>query len=197
MEEYIDNSLVAGSIRPSASPAGAGFFFVGKKDKTLRTCIDYRGLNDIKNRYPLPLLASAFKPLQGETIFSKLDLRNAYHPVRIREGDEWKTAFNTASRHYEYLVMPFELTNDPAVFQALVNNVLRDTLNRFVLYTSMTSCCFPVLPRNTFSMFDKFFSTFWRTNCLLKRRSVSSTSPQSLFWETSSLKGMFRWIRKK
>lgn len=79
-----------------------------KKDKTLRPCIDYRGLNDIsvKNCYPLPLISSTFKPLQGPTVFSKLDLRNAYHLVRIREGDEWKTAFNTVSGHYEYLVMP-------------------------------------------------------------------------------------------
>lgn len=75
----------------------------------------------LKNCYPLPLIASAFEPLQGATIFSKLDLRNAYHLVRIREGDEWKTAFNMASGHYEYLVMLFGLTNVPAVFQALVN----------------------------------------------------------------------------
>ncbi|KAF7640898.1 hypothetical protein LDENG_00006770, partial [Lucifuga dentata] len=134
METYINDSLAAGIIRPSSSPAGAGFFFVEKKDRTLRPCIDYRGLNDItiKNRYPLPLLSSAFELLQGATIFSKLDLRNAYHLVRICEGDEWKMAFNTPTGHYEYLVMPFGLTNAPAVFQALVNDVLRDMLNRFV-----------------------------------------------------------------
>ena len=85
MEEYIRSSLAAGIIRPSSLPAGAGFFFVGKKDKSLRPCIDYRGLNDItvKNRYPLPLLSSNFEMLQGATVFSKLDLRNAYHLVRI------------------------------------------------------------------------------------------------------------------
>ena len=134
MDDYISSSLSAGIIRPSSSPAGAGFFFVGKKDGSLRPCIDYRGLNDItvKNRYPLPLLNTAFELLQGSTVFTKLDLRNAYHLVRIREGDEWKTAFNTPTGHYEYLVMPFGLTNAPAVFQALVNDVLRDMLNKFV-----------------------------------------------------------------
>ena len=68
----------------------------------------YRGLNNItmKNRYPLPLISSAFELLQGATIFSKLDLRNAYHLVRIREGDDWNTAFNTPSGHYEYLTCP-------------------------------------------------------------------------------------------
>ncbi|KAI3362678.1 hypothetical protein L3Q82_001638 [Scortum barcoo] len=86
----------------------------------------------IKNRYPLPLISSAFELLDGATVFIKLDLHNVYHLVHIREGDEWKTAFNTPTGHYEYLVMPFGLTNAPAVFQALVNDILRDMLNKFV-----------------------------------------------------------------
>lgn len=92
-----------------------------------RPCIDFRGLNKItvKSKYSLPLLVSAFELFQSATIFSKLDLRNAYHVVQIHEGDEWKTAFNTHLRHFEYLVMPFGLTNVPAVFQALNNDVLR------------------------------------------------------------------------
>ena len=82
METYINDSLAAGIIRPSFSPLGAGFFFVSKKDKTLRPCIDFRGLNDItvKNKYPLPLISSAFEPLQGDTVFSKLDLRERVPP---------------------------------------------------------------------------------------------------------------------
>ncbi len=134
MKKYISDSLASGFIRPSSSPAGAGFFFVGKKDGSLRPCIDYRGLNSItvKNTYPLPLMSSAFERLQGASIFTKLDLRNAYHLVRIREGDEWKTAFNTPRGHFEYLVMPFGLSNSPAVFQALVNDVLRDMVDQFI-----------------------------------------------------------------
>ncbi len=134
MDKYIKESLNAGLIRPSSSPAGAGFFFVKKKDGSLQPCIDYRGLNDItiRNRYPLPLMSSAFELLQGAKVFTKLDLRNAYHLVRIREGDEWKTAFNTPTGHFEYRVLPFGLTNAPAVFQALINDVLRDMVNRFV-----------------------------------------------------------------
>lgn len=85
MEVYIKESLEAGLIRPSTSPAGAGFFFVGKKDGGLRPCIDYQGLNKvtIRNRYPLPLMSTAFELLQGATIYTQLDLRNAYHLVRI------------------------------------------------------------------------------------------------------------------
>ncbi|XP_036003961.1 uncharacterized protein LOC110367566 [Fundulus heteroclitus] len=134
LEDYINESLATGIIRPSSSPLGAGFFFVGKKDGSLRPCIDYRGLNQItvKNKYPLPLISSALEPVHDATVFSKLDLRNAYHLVRIRQGDEWKTAFKTPMGHFEYLVMPFGLCNAPSVFQALVNDVLRDFLNVFI-----------------------------------------------------------------
>lgn len=84
MENYIKKSLAAGIIRPSFSPVAAGFFFVGKKDGSLWPCIDYRGLNDVtvKNKYPLPLINSVFESLQEATVFTKLDLRNAYHLVR-------------------------------------------------------------------------------------------------------------------
>ncbi len=88
MEKYIQDSLAVGIIQPS-SPVGAGFFLVDKKDGTLRPCIDFHGLNNItiKNKYPLPFNQLSFAPLHGATIFIKLDLRNAYHLVRICKGD--------------------------------------------------------------------------------------------------------------
>lgn len=102
MKEYIDNALVAGLIRPSSSPAGAGFFFVDKKDSSLCSCIDYRGLNGItvRDSYPVPLLSSAFELLANAKHFTKLDLCIAYHLVRIREGEKWKTAFSTTTAPY-------------------------------------------------------------------------------------------------
>ncbi|KAK3542189.1 hypothetical protein QTP86_016990, partial [Hemibagrus guttatus] len=135
MEEYIETALAAGHIRPSTSPAAAGFFFVGKKDGGLRPCIDYRGLNAITvpYPYPLPLVPAALEQLRGARIFSKLDLRSAYNLVRIKKGDEWKTTFHTTHGHYEYRVMPFGLTNAPAVFQALINGVFQDLLGKWVI----------------------------------------------------------------
>ncbi len=96
MDTYIRGSLADGIICASTSLAGAGIFFVGKNDGGLMPYIDYQGLNKItvRNRYPLPLTATAFELLQGASIFTKLDLCNAYHLVQIRQGGEWKTAFN-------------------------------------------------------------------------------------------------------
>ncbi|KAK3520635.1 hypothetical protein QTP70_029419 [Hemibagrus guttatus] len=135
MEEYIEEALAQGYIRPLTSPAVSSFFFVAKKDGGLQPCIDYRALNQItvKFRYPLPLVPAALEHLRGATVFTKLDLRSAYNLIRIREGDEWKTAFVMPTGHYEYLVMPYGLANAPSVFQDFIHEVLREFLHRFVL----------------------------------------------------------------
>ncbi len=122
MEDYIKEALQQRFIHPSTSPAASSFFFVGKKDGSLRPCIDYRILNAL----PLPLVPAALEELRGARIFSKLDLRSAYNLVRIREGDEWKTGFITPSDHYEYQVMPYGLSNSPSVFQGFMSEVFRE-----------------------------------------------------------------------
>ncbi|KAL0149928.1 hypothetical protein M9458_054760, partial [Cirrhinus mrigala] len=135
MKVYIEEELAKGFIVPSTSPASPGYFFVKKKDGSLRPCIDFRGLNDItvKYCYPLPLVPSALEQLRLARYFTKLDLRNAYNLIRIREREEWKTAFSTTTRHYEYRVMPFGLVNSPSVFQFFMNDVFRDMLGRWVI----------------------------------------------------------------
>ncbi|KAI2653726.1 Transposon Tf2-9 polyprotein [Labeo rohita] len=135
MSNYIKEELAKGFIRPSTSPASAGFFFVKKKDGGLRPCFDYHGLNEVtvKFRYPLPLVPAALEKLCQARYYTKLDLRNAYNLIRIREGDEWKTAFSTTSGHYEYLVMPFGLANCLSIFQSFMNDVFRDMLDKWVI----------------------------------------------------------------
>ncbi|GAA6098186.1 receptor-type tyrosine-protein phosphatase gamma-like [Tachysurus ichikawai] len=130
MTEYIQEDLKKGFICPSVSPVSSR-----RRKGGLRPCIDYRALNDItvKFRYPLPLVPSALEQLCRVRFFTKLDLRCAYNLIRIRQGDKWKTAFSTQSGHYEYLVMPFGLSNSPAVFQSFVNDVFRDMLDRWVI----------------------------------------------------------------
>jgi len=126
LRKYLTEYLSRGWIRRSKSPAGAPILFAKKKDGSLRLCVDYRGLNKItiKNRCPLPLITESLERLSQAKIYTKLDIREAYHRIRIKEGDEWKTAFRTRYGHYEYTVMPFGLTNAPAQFQAYMNQAL-------------------------------------------------------------------------
>jgi len=123
-----------GFIRPSISPCGAPMIFVKKKDGSLRLCIDYSDLNraKIKNRYLIPRIDDLFNQMKGATIFSKIDLRLGYHQLRIKEEDISKTAFLTWFGHYEFVVVPFGLTNAPVVFISLMNGVFRKYLDQFV-----------------------------------------------------------------
>ncbi|KAJ6440242.1 cystathionine beta-lyase/cystathionine gamma-synthase [Purpureocillium lavendulum] len=107
-------------------PRGLPILFVPKKGGKLRLCVDYRGLNKItkKNRTALPLISAILDRLGRAKLFTKLDLKDAYHRLRIRQGDEWKTAFRCHYGHYEYQVMPFGLVNAPASFQQYINYAL-------------------------------------------------------------------------
>ena len=137
LREYLDQAMANGWIQRSTSEAGAPILFVPKKDGSLRLCVDYRGLNDltIKDRCPLPLIDETLARLGKAKWFSKLDLKDAYHRIPIRESDRWKTAFRTRYRHFEYLVMPFRLTNAPATFQAYINRALAGMVDVFcVIY---------------------------------------------------------------
>ena len=125
LQKYIDKNLSKNFIRHSKSLAGAPILFVEKKDGSLCMCVDYRGLNKaiMKNRYPLLLISGLLDQLGKTKIFTKIDLRSAYNLVRIKEGDEWKTAFRTRYGHFKYNVMPFGLINAPAIFQHMMNNI--------------------------------------------------------------------------
>ena len=132
---HLHKLLDKGFIRPCISPWGAPVLFAKKKDKTLRLCIDYRQLNrvTIKNRYPLPRIDDLFYQLRGARVYSKIDLRNSYHQLRVRETDIPKTAFRTRYGHFEFTVMPFGLTNAPAAFLNLMYRVFQPYLDQFVV----------------------------------------------------------------
>ena len=94
-------------------------------------CVDYRGLNKVTilNRYPLPLMNKLPDRVCGAKIFTKLDLKSGYNLIRIKEGDQWKTAFRTRYGLFEYKVMPFGLANTPATFQHMMNEIFRDMID--------------------------------------------------------------------
>ena len=131
MKEYIKAYMANGFIRHSRSEAAAPCMFVKRDDGKLRLVIDYRMLNavTVKNRYPLPLIPEMLDRLNSAKIFTKIDLRNAYHQVRVKEGHEWKTAFRCREGHFEYTVCPQGFTNSPACFQHFMNDILREHLD--------------------------------------------------------------------
>ncbi|GBG80915.1 hypothetical protein CBR_g31471 [Chara braunii] len=135
LRAQLDDLFAKGWIRPSSSPYGALVLFVGKKNKDLRLCIDYRKLNaqTVKNVGPVPRIDDLLERLGGAKYFSKLDLKSGYHQISIRPNDRYKTAFKTRYVHFEWVVMPFGLTNAPATFQAAMTNEFRAMLDRFVL----------------------------------------------------------------
>src|ERR1700712_890313 len=135
LDEYLKEMLRQGNIVYSSSPAGAPILFVPKPDGKVRLCVDYRNLNKltILNKYPLPLMGELKDRMAGPKIFTKLDFKDGYHLLRIREGDEWKTAFRTRYGHFEYKVMPFGLVNAPATFQAMMNKILPEFLDHGVV----------------------------------------------------------------
>ncbi|GJX30777.1 putative reverse transcriptase domain-containing protein, partial [Tanacetum coccineum] len=135
LSEQLQELSDKGFIRPSSSHWGAPVLFVKKKDGSFQMCIDYLELNKltVKNRYPLPRIDDLFDQLQGSSVYSKIDLRSGYHQLRVREEDILKMAFRTRYGHYEFQVIPFGLTNAPAVFMDLMNRVCKPYLDKFVI----------------------------------------------------------------
>eukprot|EP00253_Pinus_taeda_P011092 PITA_11092 len=135
IKKQVQKLLDKGFIRPSTSPCGSPIVLVRKKDGSWRMCIDYRALNKItiKNHYPLPRIDDLLDQLKEAVYFFKLDLRSGYHQVRVAEQDAWKTAFKTNQGLYEWLIIHFGLTNAPATFMRVMNDVLRPFIDDFVI----------------------------------------------------------------
>jgi hypothetical protein len=135
MDAFLEEVLAMGHIRQSKSPLGAPVFFIKKKDGRLRFIQDYQALNTItrKNRYLLPLIDDLIHRLKDARYFTKLDVRWGYNNVRICEGNKWKAVFCTNRGLFEPLVMYFGLTNSPAMFQTMMNEIFQDLITKGVV----------------------------------------------------------------
>ena len=163
LKKYLEENLSKGFIWASFSPAAAPVLFVTKPGGGLWFCVDYSGLNalTVKNKYPLPLIRETWDRFCKAVYFTKLDIVAAFNKICMAEKEKWKTAFRTRLGLYEYLVMPFGLSNAPSSFQNFLNNVLGNVWCRH--------------HRKAWTTVQAFLTTGWTTCRMTSLRTLTHT----------------------
>jgi len=204
---FVESQLKKGYIRPSKSPQTLPVLFVPKKDRKRRMVQDYRYVNKgtIKNSYPLPLISELIDNMGTKKVFTKMDLRWGYNNVRIKEGDEWKAAFTTHLGLFEPTVMYFRLTNSPATFQAMMNDLFRDMINKGdiatfiddVLVTTETEEGHDEIVEEVLRRLEENDLYVKPEKCVWKVREIGFLGvimgPEGFRMETEKMEGVMNW----
>jgi hypothetical protein len=174
-KKQITEMVERGHIRPSTSQYGAAILFVKKPDGSLRMCVDYRGLNDVtvKNRCPIPNIEEMRERVIGATVFTKMDLRDAFYNLRVKEKDSHKTAFRCRYGHFEFRVVPMGLSNSPAVFSAMMNGIFGPHIDDFVITYLDDLVIYSKTEAEHLVHLEKVFALMKRHDLFVKRKKCT------------------------
>ena len=185
LRDYLENILVKNWIRHSVSSAETPILFISKKDERLQLCVDYWRLNQIiiKNRHSLPLISETLNRLSEVKYFIKLNLKNAYHWICIKKGDEWKTAFCTHYSHFKYMIMLFKLVNAPATFQTYINQTLAELIDIFCVIYLNNILIYSETLKQHYKHVKKVLERLWKFQLYISLKKYEFSTQKMKFLE--------------